>query len=728
MQRLNSETLEVLARLADKIALELVFADPGKDQGLLPINNLLGQMDEAAAGNALPTVLTDGLCLARQWVDHTFERDGKFNADTLQRLSDWSQWLQSAAQSCIREQAIPPMPASLTAAASATEAAPEAPAPELPVAEESLQLNLEDDAELLAEFINESEEHLQNIEQGVLVLEEHPTDADTLNSIFRAFHTFKGSAGFLNLKPIQRLAHELESLLGLARQDRLAIDSEVINVILAGGDTLKKFVQEIRARLDRPGNHAPLLVPTAALLKRVVAILSSIPEVESATEPARTEATPVGAATAAPAIPTPAAPPTVGEISHTENASEESRSGSKGGNVKTATSFVKVDTQKLDSLVDMVGEMVIVQSLVTQDQGLQDLMTQRLSRNLSQLLRITRDLQRISMSLRMVPIRSTFQKMTRLVRDVSLKSEKQVVLHLSGEETELDRTIVEQISDPLIHMIRNSVDHGIEKAETRLAAGKPPFGSIWLRAFHQGGSIVIEIKDDGAGLNKERILAKAVEKGMVAPHVEMSEKEIFNLIFAAGFSTAEKVTAISGRGVGMDVVRKNIERLRGKIDIQSTQGQGSTFTIYLPLTLAIIDGLLVGVGQERFILPTLSVCESFRPSPAMLSTVRGTGEVVNVRGNLLPLLRLHEHFGIEPRARRAEEGIVVVVESNNQKRCLLVDELLGKQEVVIKSLGEGISTRCAVSGAAILGDGRVGLILDSDALVHLKSSAFAQAA
>jgi two-component system chemotaxis sensor kinase CheA len=364
--------------------------------------------------------------------------------------------------------------------------------------------------------------------------------------------------------------------------------------------------------------------------------------------------------------------------------------------------------------------MVIAQAQVSQDPSLAQVQSQQLVRNLAQLRRITNDLQRTSMSLRMVPIRATFQKMTRLVRDLSPKAGKLVELRLHGEETELDRNIIEELSDPLVHMIRNAMDHGIERPEVRVEKGKPARGQITLRAFHEGGNVVIEIKDDGAGLNTARILAKAVERGIIAEGQQLSEKEIFGLIFAPGFSTAETVTDISGRGVGMDVVRRNIDKLRGKIDIQSTLGKGSTFSIYLPLTLAIIDGLLVSVGAERFILPTLSVRESFRPSADMLSSIQGRGEMVTVRGQIQPLLRLHEFFGLEPENTDPAKAIIVVVESEGQNRCLLVDRLLGKQEVVIKGLGQTFKQSRGLTGAAIMGDGRVALILDVNSLVRLR--------
>jgi two-component system chemotaxis sensor kinase CheA len=382
--------------------------------------------------------------------------------------------------------------------------------------------------------------------------------------------------------------------------------------------------------------------------------------------------------------------------------------------------IVRVDTLKLDGLIDLVGELVIAQSMVVQNPDLKNITSEHLSRSLGQLRGITSDLQRTAMSLRMVPIRNTFQKMARLVRDLAAQQGKEIQLVLEGEDTELDRNIVEELSDPLIHMIRNSADHGIEATDRRIADGKPRAGTITLRAFHQGGFIVIQIQDDGKGLVPDRILAKAVERGLVKPDNSLDEQEIFELIFAPGFSTAEQITDVSGRGVGMDVVRRNIEKMRGKIEIQSVAGAGTTFTLFVPLTLAIIEGLLVGVGDQRYIIPTLSVRESFRPLPGMVTTVHGRGEMVHVRGRLTPMLRLGDHLHTPVNAVDPTQGIVVVVEAGQDSRCLLVDELIGKQEVVIKSLGEMFHNQTAFAGAAILGDGRVGLILDIHALVKLK--------
>lgn len=737
MSEPTSNYLATLTQLTEKVAVELVYATAGRDDGLLPINALLTEMEEVGATAPLLSPLPQALARARNIVDSVFEKSA-FDQDKIQQLQVWVSWMQDALTLAQASKPLPSLPAEGPVATPAQ--AVSAPAMSVlsddgsPAAlppEEALEMNIESDGELLREFINESGEHLQNIELGVLTLEESPTDADTLNSIFRAFHTFKGGSGFLNLLPMKNLAHELESLLDLARNNKLTVDSAIINIILEGGDTLKKYIAEMSLQLSGNKPGSPIVVPAQALLARVRTFLHGS---ESAGGPAKAAAPRPAAPVSKEAPPAMAAPPpapaALGNAATAPASSvapkpaapakAESAAHKEAAPAKTGTNaVVKVDTQKLDSLVDLVGEMVIAQSLIAQDKDLTSLQSQKLARNLAQLGRITNELQRTAMSMRMVPIRATFQKMTRLVRDTAAKIGKQAELMMEGEDTELDRTIVEEISDPLIHMVRNSVDHGIEPPDVRVAKGKPAAGTVLLRAFHQGGNIVIEIKDDGAGLNKDRLLAKAVEKGIVKAGEQLSEKEIFNLIFAPGFSTAAVITDISGRGVGMDVVRKNIDKLRGKIDITSTLGQGSVFTISLPLTLAIIDGLVVSVGSERYILPTLSVRESFRPTPEMLTTVHERGEMVNVRGRLSPLLRLYEHFDVAPESKDPSQSIVVVVEADGANRCVQVDRLLGKQEVVIKSLGETFKRNPSLAGGAILGDGRVGLILDVNSLVNL---------
>ena len=365
----------------------------------------------------------------------------------------------------------------------------------------------------------------------------------------------------------------------------------------------------------------------------------------------------------------------------------------------------------------MAGELVIAQSMVRYDPDLAALKSPRLQRNLAQLARITAELQKTSMSMRLVPIGQLFQRVSRQVRDLARKMGKPAELDISGEETEIDRTIVEELADPLMHMVRNSLDHGIEEPDERAASGKNPVARIGLRACHQAGHIVIEISDDGRGLNAERILAKAMEKGLLANPETLSESDVFHLIFEPGFSTAAEVTDVSGRGVGMDVVRRQIQKLRGHVEIQSRIGKGATFTLKVPLTLAIIDGLVVGVGAERYILPLFAVREMFRPAADAMFTVRNRAEMVMVRGSLLAVVRLHRKFGVKPRSEDPCHGLLIVAEGQGQRFCLMVDELIGKQEAVIKSLGDTFRNIPGIAGGAILGDGRVALILDLSGLI-----------
>jgi two-component system, chemotaxis family, sensor kinase CheA len=716
-----ARALQILSQLGE----ELAFVEVGRDTGLLPINSLVMDFEELPRQGA-PAVFPAGLAAIRALLDRILDGTGVFTDDSIVFLNHWHSWMGSVLTAWERGGEAPPLPttgnediAGVVAPLGA------AAAPQTAAQEPAIRLNLVDDLELLREFHSESLELLQSIEQGVLRLEENPTEAGTIHSIFRAFHTFKGSAGLLQLDALRDLAHDLESLLDAARRSELSINLDIINLILAGGDTLKQFTREIGAQLQgaNPGN--PIVVPTQPLRHRVRAALAgeswtATPAPKPPTPQPPKSPNPTAAQTAAPPMaatgPEPTPPPVV-PAKPVAKADGESAAKSDG-----ATGFVKLDTRKLDSLVDLVGELVIAQSMVVQDPDVRGLTSGHLARTLRQLGRITSELQRTAMSLRMVPIRRTFQKMTRLVRDLAAQQRKQVQLVAEGEETELDRNIVEQLSDPLVHMIRNSVDHGIESSADRVAKGKPALGTIHLSAAHQRGGIVIAIQDDGKGLDRDRIQAKARERGLVKPDATLTEEETFALIFAPGFSTAEVVTDVSGRGVGMDVVRRNIEKLRGKVEIQSVAGRGTTFTIVLPLTLAIIDGMLVGVGDDRYIIPTLSVRESFRPRPGMITTVHERGEVVSVRGKLTPLLRLGQHLGTPGRAVEPTEGIIVVVESGDAARGLLVDELLGKQEVVIKNLGETFRRQNLLAGAAILGDGRVGLILDVDTLVRCQQT------
>lgn len=381
------------------------------------------------------------------------------------------------------------------------------------------------------------------------------------------------------------------------------------------------------------------------------------------------------------------------------------------------TSSIRVSIEKVDQMINLVGELVITQAMLAQTASqLDPVIFEKLLSGMSQLERNTRDLQESVMSIRMMPISFVFSRYPRVVRDLAAKLNKRVELKTVGENTELDKGLIEKIADPLTHLVRNSLDHGIEVAEKRIAAGKPAQGTITLRAFHQGGSIVIEVSDDGAGLNRGKILAKAKERGLPVSD-GMSDQEVWLLIFEAGFSTADIVTDVSGRGVGMDVVKRNIQSMGGRIDIESALGVGTRISIRLPLTLAILDGLSVAVGDQMFIVPLNYIIESMQPTAADIKTVSGHGRVVQVRGEYLPVIALHEIFNLHPNVTAVHEGILVILEAEGHKAALFVDDLIGQHQVVIKSLESNYRRVQGVSGATIMGDGKVALILDTAALV-----------
>ena len=603
------------------------------------------------------------------------------------------------------------------------QAAPSAddPTPVVLVADGDMKDNLND-------FLCESREHIAGSEQALLELEKDPGNKELINTVFRAFHTIKGVAGFMNLGPIVRLAHSAEFLLDSARNDKVALNSQYLSIILKTCDLMGQMIRVFEG--GTPPTNGQLKSQIDQLEQAVKGDLSG-----ASTAVSRTAGPSASSSSATPSASTPvptttsATPPTAGGLGGTGQTSPAPAPVAPGASsIKRADQTVKVSTGRMDMLVDMVGELVIAQQMVVQDPAVRGLHEQRLQRNLTMVGKIIRDLQEVSMSLRMVPIKATFQKMARLVRDVSAKAGKHIVLHTEGEDVELDRNVVEEIADPLVHMIRNSCDHGIETSDARRAAGKSETGNVHLRAFHSGGSIVIEIEDDGKGLDRARIIAKAIEKGIYTPDrpvADIPDSEVFNLIFLPGFSTAEKVTDLSGRGVGMDVVRRNIEALRGKVDIRSTAGKGTIFSMRLPLTMAIIDGMVVRVGKQRYVIPTLSIERSFRPQPKDLHTVVGKGEMAMVRGSLLPIYRLHHVLGHDQNDPNSAGDLLIVVETQGARACLAADEIIGQQQVVIKTLGQSTQPIRGVSGGAILGDGRVALILDVGGILSEATSAAA---
>jgi two-component system, chemotaxis family, sensor kinase CheA len=577
--------------------------------------------------------------------------------------------------------------------------------------------------DLMPDFIAEALDYVEAAEAALLALEADAGDVESINVVFRAFHTIKGTAAFLGLDSISLMAHHAESLLSRVRDGELAFAGPCADLSLKAADMLRALVESLRSAV--PGQPLPtpadyheflaiLAAPDAELgrtASRLGDILVSSGKVDRATVEAiasKQGDEPLGVTLVREHA-----------VSATDVAQALRSQRTPDGEQSTSETSVRVRTDRLDALVDMVGELVVAQSMVTADPRLRDTSCIDLTRKVSEAGKIIRELQDLSMSLRMVPLKATFQKITRLVRDLSRKSGKQVELVTDGEDTEIDRNMVDIMGDPLVHMVRNAIDHGIEAPAERAAAGKPPVGRIRLSAFHSGGGVVVELQDDGKGLDREKIVRKAVAKGLIDGDKGMGDTDIYHLVFAPGFSTADVVTDLSGRGVGMDVVRRNVESIRGRVDIQSVPGRGCTFSMRLPLTLAITDGMLVRVGAERYVVPTVSIQTSFRPEPDALSTITGRGEIVLLHGEVIPILRLHRLFASSGAEHDPARALLVVVGDASRRAALLVDELLGQQQFVAKPLGDGLGKIQGVSGGAVLGDGRVGLILDAAEIITL---------
>jgi two-component system chemotaxis sensor kinase CheA len=593
------------------------------------------------------------------------------------------------------------------------------------------------DGDILKEYIVESLDHVGAAEAALLALETDPKQSEPVHTVFRAFHTIKGTSGFLGLDRIQRLAHLAESLLDRVRTNEIVLSGGYADLALESCDVLKAMIQgltglavgsplpvpetleDLLARLTEPEKLG--ITAESTMTTRPDVRLGDILVAEGKATRGAIDAAMAGAPQGAKLGETlvQAGDASAPDVAKALRLQQKIRGDDSDASVRVATG-------RLDTLINMVGELVISHSMVAHDPDVLSGGGARLARNVARSGKIVRELQDLTMALRMVPLKATFQKMSRVIRDLAHKSGKSVRFVTEGEDTEIDRNMVESIGDPLVHMVRNAVDHGIESPEVRAAAGKPDVGTVTLRAYHSAGNVVIEMVDDGKGLDRQRILAKALERKLVEPGVELTEAQVFALVFLPGFSTAEKVTDVSGRGVGMDVVRKRVESMHGRIDISSLPGKGSTFTVTLPLTMAITDAMLIRVGRERYLLPTVSIVQSFRPEAMSLSTVTGRGEMVMLRGQMVPVIRLHRLFSVKGAVTVATEGLLIVIEATGRRCALLVDELLGQQQVVIKSIGSSLGAVPGIAGGAILGDGRVGLILDSGGIAKLAADGNAE--
>lgn len=646
-------------------------------------------------------------------------------------------------------------------------------------------------------FFEESQEHLQTMEELLLNISTDDPDAEELNSIFRAAHSIKGGSGIFGFDALTGLTHVMETILDKARNHELDLTTDIVDVLLATTDTLGAILQ---AYQDESEINWEQIEEGKAALEGILSTegeTTGVPEQTPAAETAEDDDS-FGFFDDAPGQPDLSAdqeedgfgffddapghsqPDTVseeddgfgffddapGQPEADNSEAQTSHDDSEGGfgffteprpaqpikdedaygffeQEKSATTAasssaakaskpaakapaktagkadagsIRVETTKIDTVVNLVGEMVITQSILSMiGEEVEGNTGEKLSGAIDELSRNIREIQEAVMSMRMIPVSFVFNRFPRLVRDLARTLDKKIDLIIEGGETEVDKSMIEKLADPLTHLVRNSLDHGIEPLEKRLAAGKPETGTVVLKAEQRGGNILISIQDDGGGLNRDKILEKAIANGLDVD-LKMPDEDVWQLIFAPGFSTAEAVTDVSGRGVGMDVVRKNIEAIQGGIDIVSVAGQGSTFTIKLPLTLAIIDGMCVSVGNETYIIPLLNIIESLQPKPEQIKTL-ANDTMLWSRDQYWPLVSLREQMQIDEPTRPVENSIIVLVEIGKKRYGIIVDQLLGKQQVVIKSLERHYKKVDGISGATIMGDGKVAMIIDVDNLI-----------
>jgi len=568
----------------------------------------------------------------------------------------------------------------------------------------------DDMKEIVESYLIETKEILDNLDGDLLTLEKQPVDKELLNRIFRGVHTVKGTSGFLGFEQMTEFAHEFENLLNKLRHGEIEVSSSTMDVIFEAYDTMKMLLGRIEQ--GNPGR-----VDIASVVERMSQFVE---------RQAKQETTPLSKGSEqTESLPKPSeVTPQIETTSQNEQPLTSGRRPERNSNNIDQT--IRVDVARLDHLMNLVGELVLGRNRLSQISFLLneeyegDRFTKELNETASQIDFVTTELQVAVMKTRMVPIAKVFSKFPRLIRDLSKEFGKEIELLISGEETELDKSVIEEINDPLFHLLRNACDHGIEAPEERERIGKPRQGKIWLKAEHEGNHIVITIQDDGRGMDPAILKQKAVEKSLIteAEANEMTSRDALNLIFIPGFSTAQKVTNISGRGVGMDVVKANITRLNGIIDIQSEIGVGTTFTIKLPLTLAIIQGLLVRAQGETFAIPLTSVLEVVRVHREDIHAIHGC-EVIRLRGSVLSLARMENIFHFSGESNNTQRLYVVVVALADQRLGIVVDELLGQKEIVIKSLGNYLGNIRGIAGSTILGDGKVIMIVDVGELMKL---------
>ncbi len=670
----------------------------------------------------------DFLRTALDAVDQTGS-DQKMNDEADGIVADLGQLISSLTESPVSEDtAIPiPVPAVVEPDSEAVkQPVVSTPAPTLAINEE-----------MISAFRTEADELLETAEQSLLILEKNPTADEAVQQAFRAFHSFKGNAGFLGYADLERLSHRAENALDAVRTNSIQGDSRFFDLLL-------KVIDFLRQGLSRLDSNKPPNIPA------VPGLLSLIDEAIARSKPVQKPVIEAKSVTEAVLVDISDVELQESEAQEIERQAEEHReeerrnedrrriandrrnnerrrdaidspiatvdSSSKASDKQS----VRVDVAKLDVLLDLIGELVIAEAMVAQNPDIKnlDVKLDGFERAVMQLDKITRELQNVVTSVRMIPLAGSFKKMIRLVRDLSQKAGKIVDLVLVGEDTEVDKSVIELITDPLVHIIRNSIDHGVDTAQEREKLGKNPTAKVTLEAKYVGSEVWIMISDDGRGLNRERILTKARERGLLeGDGTDLKDEAVWAFIFLPGFSTAEKVTDVSGRGVGMDVVRRNIEAIRGKVEVRSRLGAGTTVILKIPLTLAIIDGMIARVGSTLFTIQTIEIMQSLRPTASQIVKTMDGRQIVNLRGTLMPVVDLAERYNVKTSRQSLEQAILIVIESGGHPVCLAVDELIGQQQIVIKGLSSYVGDITGISGCTILGGGEISLILDTTSLI-----------
>ncbi len=576
----------------------------------------------------------------------------------------------------------------------------------------ALDIEIPISADMLNRFVQEGADLIDQLEEALLEIDKSG-DSESVSLAFRAIHSLKGNSGFMGLADLESLAHKMENVLQAMKDGGIRSFAEPVAVLLKWIDVLRNTLADVsQGNGGKIQNCSVYIDFLTDMLAEWIKKPKEVPGAALAGEEkeAITTAEPIHPENAAPKVSADAPTPKV-SIPTVAQAKTIIRQD------------IRVDLGKLDNLINLVGELVIAEAMMTRNPVIASHEDESVERAVHQLRRVSRELQDVAMSVRMIPLAGTFQRMIRLVHDLAGKSGKKVNLQLLGEETEVDKTVIEQIGDPIVHIVRNSLDHGIEPPEERVKLGKQETATVTIEGRHESGEVWISISDDGRGLNRERIVQKAIERGLVRTDgSDLTDEQVYKLIFEPGFSTADKITDISGRGVGMDVVKKNIEKIKGRVDVRSVPGKGATIILRIPLTLAIIDGMLVRVGDSRYIIPILAIRESVHPEAQQVTSTPDGTELIRVRDEFYPVIRIHRLFNKKPQYQELHEGIVVLVEIEGQRIALFIDEILGQQEAVIKGLSSYVAKARGISGCTILGDGEVSLILDVAALAACNSA------